>query len=51
MFHNSRLCFLCADALASGGHSGFLAVAETLTPEMDPDWVHIETHLPPMYTF
>jgi hypothetical protein len=46
MFYDTRLCFLCADALASGGHSGYLAAAETLTPGMNHDWVDIDYRLP-----
>jgi len=43
--HDPWLCFLCADALANGGHSGYLAAAETLTPEMNHDWVDIDYRL------
>jgi len=32
--------------LASGGHSGYLAAAETLTPGMNHDWVDIDYRLP-----
>jgi hypothetical protein len=47
MFYDAWFCFLCADALASGGHSGYLAAAaETLTPEMNHDWVDIDFRLP-----
>jgi hypothetical protein len=46
MFYDTRPCFLYADALASSGHSGYLAAAETLTPGMNHDWVDIDYRLP-----
>jgi hypothetical protein len=46
VFYDPWLCFLCADALSNGGHSGYLAAAETLTPEMNHDWVDIDYRLP-----